>query len=112
MISVLGWTHEHFGERARLRYEALLGQAIIDIGDDPERLGVTRRDELADGAFTYHLWHSRLNVERDIGRVKRPRHFLLFRVTNNVIEVGRILHDSMELTRHLPPAYRKGDDAG
>jgi toxin ParE1/3/4 len=29
--SILIWTHEHFGEQARLRYEALLVQAIVNV---------------------------------------------------------------------------------
>ena len=28
IVSILTWTHEHFGEQARLRYEALLVQAM------------------------------------------------------------------------------------
>ncbi len=60
ILSILAWTHQQFGENARLRYEALLGQAILDVAEDPERIGVTRREEIREGAFTYHLWHSRL----------------------------------------------------
>ncbi len=30
---ILAWTHEHSGEAARLRYEELLAQAILDIAE-------------------------------------------------------------------------------
>jgi toxin ParE1/3/4 len=101
ILSILAWTHKQFGERARIRYEALLGQAILDVVENPDRTGVTNRDEIREGVFTYHLRHSRLSVDSSLGRVRKPRHFLLFRVAENVIEIGRVLHDSMELERHL-----------
>jgi toxin ParE1/3/4 len=104
IASILVWTHEHFGERARLRYEALLVQAMVDVAEDPERPGSAPRDAISPTARTYHLWHSRNHVEKALGRVRRPRHFLIYRVTDkNRIEIGRVLHDSMDLRTHLPP---------
>lgn len=55
IIEILAWSHEHFGAPARLRYEALLTQDIVDIAEDPKRTGIISRDELAVGARTYHL---------------------------------------------------------
>lgn len=46
MVKILAWTHEHFGEQARLRYEALLAQSIIVIAENPERAGSMSREEL------------------------------------------------------------------
>lgn len=103
---ILAWTHEHFGEAARLRYEELLAQAILDIAANPERSGCVSRSELSEAARTYHLYFSRDNVSPAANRVKRPRHFLLFRTADTgVVEIGRVLHDSMDLTRHLPPDF-------
>ncbi|MGC1272160.1 MAG: type II toxin-antitoxin system RelE/ParE family toxin [Planctomycetaceae bacterium] len=105
--SILAWTHEHFGERGRLRYEALLLRAILDVADDPQRSGCRPRPELAAGAMTYHLLSSRNNVPKSAGRVRKPRHFLLFRHTaDGCLEVGRVLHESMDVERHLPEEYR------
>ncbi|CAN7242777.1 hypothetical protein G6M16_004730 [Agrobacterium tumefaciens] len=43
--------------------------------------------------------------------VKYPRHLLLYRVLNpDLVGIGRILHDSMEIERHLPVDY--GDVSG
>ena len=111
--SILAWTQEHLGERARLRYEALLIQAIIDVGASPELPGSNSRPEITASARTYHLFHSRNRVAAEVGRVKKPRHILLYRFrTEGAIEIGRVLHDSMDLERHLPAEYRSlsGDD--
>ena len=105
--SVLGWTDDHFGEHARLRYEALLIQAVTDVASNPELPGSNRRDEIGANARTYHLTHSKDRVARRVGRVKKPRHFLLYRVRDDGrVEIGRVLHDSMDLVAHLSPEYR------
>jgi toxin ParE1/3/4 len=102
--SILARSFEEFGAEAARRYEALLVRAIADVAANPDRPGIHVRDEIARSACTYHLAHSRQNVVRKSMRVKRPRHFLLFRVGDcGVIEIARVLHDSMDLPRHLPP---------
>ena len=99
------WTLDAFGERAALRYDALIKQALKDIGKDPERRGSTERPEImAKGVRVYHLVFSRTRVAG--ARVKKPRHFLLYRLCGDgIIEVFRILHDSRDLGRHLPADY-------
>lgn len=104
---ILAWTHEHFGEQGRLRYEALIVRALLDIAEDPQRPGCQARPELATGALTYHLLHSRDRVPKAAGRVRKPRHLMLFRLAEDGwLEIGRVLHDSMDLERNLPAAYR------
>lgn len=106
---ILNWSRREFGEAAVARYKALIKQALLDIGNDPERPGSKERPELMiEGARTYHLEFSRTKV---IGpTVRTPRHFLLYRhLDERVIEVGRILHDSRDLERHLPEGYRRVD---
>lgn len=106
IVNILEWSHEKFCELARLRYEALLTQAIVDIAESPNRVGSTARDELAVGARTYHLWHSRNRVKKAIGVVSNPRHFLLFRISaQGDIEIGRVLHVSMDLASNLPSGH-------
>ncbi len=105
--ALLAWTHEQFGETNRLRYEALLVQAILDLALDANRAGSLKRPELAKGAYTYHLRHSRDHVSRSVGRIRKPRHLLLYRLsTDGCLEIGRVLHDSMDLIQHLPPDYQ------
>lgn len=107
IAAILEWTHEHFGERGRIRYEALLTQAIIDVADEPQRVGSQSRPEIAVGARTYHLRQSRDRVDPALGKVKQPRHFLLYRIGGDgCVEIGRVLHDTMDLKRHRPDDYR------
>lgn len=106
LSEVMEWTAKEFGSRAALRYDALIKQALRDIGADPGRPGSKERPEImVAGARTYHLAFSRDRVEGK--RVKAPRHFLLYRrAGKDVIEVARILHDSCDLARHLPRKYK------
>ena len=36
LIDIFAWTHENFGEQARLRYEALIVTGPRDIAADPD----------------------------------------------------------------------------
>jgi toxin ParE1/3/4 len=73
--AILEWTQETFGERARLRYEALLTRAILDVAGTPERPGSHDRSEIAAAVRTYHVRHSRDRVRKSIGRVRQPQHY-------------------------------------
>jgi len=105
--NILFHSHVTFGESARLRYEALIEAALHDIATNPDRVGVKERAELGSNVRTYHLFHSRESGRTEDGIVLQPRHMLLFRVTPpDIVDVGRILHDAMEIASHLPPGYR------
>jgi len=107
ILNILQYTSEQFGVQARRKYSQLIQQAIKDVQEDPERPGAKRRPELTDIARTYHLFYSRDKIRNKERIVKKPRHFLLFRISGeNELEVGRVLHDSMELNLHLPEQYR------
>ena len=101
-IEIVVWSAAQFGTAAADRYETLIGQALIDVGEDPFRAGARQRPELPEGVYAFHLTSSR---ERVVGeRVKTPRHFLLYRVVSARVEILRILHDSRDLVQHLPEA--------
>lgn len=107
IVDILAETEDRFGGTARERYQKLLVTALRDLAGDPERIGCHLRPELGDGVLTYHLRHSRERARHETGIVRQPRHLLLCRVlTPELIGIGRILHDAMELERHLPPDYR------
>ena len=101
IVSILAWSHDQFGEEARKRYEALLTTAIRDAATRSDEVGRTMRPELGEGVFSWHLAQSRTRSPG--GKVHRPRHVLICRRDDDRLVVGRILHDSMELRRHLDP---------
>lgn len=109
IVDLLASTQENFGGIARLRCERLLITALRDIASDPERVGSVARPELGENVRSCHLHHSREPAKTEYAMVIRPRHLLLFRVTRpDLIGIGRVLHDAMELERHLPSDYGDG----
>lgn len=103
IMDVLAWTHAQLGEPARLRYEQLIVAALRDVAGAPDRPGSVARPELGARVRSWHLNLSRAHVEPGAGVVRRPRHFLVYRAEPGLVEVGRMLHDAMELARHLDP---------
>jgi toxin ParE1/3/4 len=57
--------------------------------------------ELGASIRSWHLRLSREHVNPSVGIVRRPRHFLVYRLEPDLVVVGRLLHDAMELARHL-----------
>jgi len=109
LANVLTWTHEHFGERARLRYEALIARAVIEISENPYRAGSTSLSDLDRDGRMYHLKHCR--APKRATRVRKPRHLLVYRLgKDGCIEIGRILHDGMDFERQLPEEDWADDD--
>jgi toxin ParE1/3/4 len=107
IAGILAWTGENFGAQITRRYGELITTAIEEIAANPELAGSSRRPELAERCRTYHLFFSRKAAGRAGDRIRDPRHFLIYRVTESaVVEIGRVLHDSMELRAHLPNEYR------
>ena len=103
IIEILAWSETEFGGAARRRYESLIVVALIDIADDPFRPGSIARPELGAGVRSWHLRGSRERARGPGGVVQRPRHFLIYRpIDADLIAIGRVLHDAMELERHLP----------
>ncbi|MBE7373877.1 type II toxin-antitoxin system RelE/ParE family toxin [Pseudomonas lopnurensis] len=109
IIEILAWTHNHFGELARRRYEHLLATALRDISTSPERPGSKDRGELGAGARSWHLRLSGERARTENGVVHRPHHFIIYRVEPaDLVVVGRVLHDAMELERHMTQGGASG----
>jgi toxin ParE1/3/4 len=107
---ILEWSRRKFGRAAASRYRALLIQALRDIEADPMCVGSKERSELVPGVRTYRVSFSRSRVAGE--KVKAPQHFILYRsIEPGVIEIGRIIRDSVDLDRHLPEGYRQESDA-
>jgi toxin ParE1/3/4 len=94
--NIVEWTLEQFGEKQAVVYADTVIAALEALSDGPTTIGVKERVDIAKGLFTLHVARGR----------RRGRHFVLFRVTERrrarTIEVLRLLHDSMDLDRHVP----------
>jgi toxin ParE1/3/4 len=96
---ILRWTKDQFGEAQAHAYAQTLSAALQALAaGGPTTAGAKARDEIAKGLFTLHVARH--------GR--KGRHFVLFRIggdeaEHEVVEVLRVLHDAMDLARHLPP---------
>ena len=102
---ILDWTTHAFGAVGRKRYEALIQTALTDLLVDPGRIGVRQRDDIGAGICAYHLLTSRKRTT-SAAQVAKPRHLVLFRLQSNFIQVLRLLHDSMDFTRHASDLER------
>jgi toxin ParE1/3/4 len=101
IISILAWSNEQFGEEARKRYEALIAAAIRDAATRTDDVGQTPRPELEEDVFSWHLSQSRTRSRG--GSVHRPRHFLICRLDGDILVIGRVLHDAMDVQRYADP---------
>lgn len=109
IVSIIAWSHEQFGEGARKRYETLIATAIRDAAASrSEDGGRAPRPELGEGVFSWHLSRSRARAPG--GTVHRPRHFLICRRDGDTLVIGRVLHDAMDLRRHVDPRQTWDED--
>lgn len=103
IAAILDWSLQEFGEDAAERCDALIRQALLDIRANPERPGAQYRKELAEGVLVYPLRHRRERARTRLGTVRNPRHFVIYRLRGQTVEILRLLHDAREIQRHLPP---------
>lgn len=99
---ILAHSAEAFGQQARRRYRALLDVALRDLIDDPNLAGSHARAELGVGVRVYHLWHSRQRASVSGTIVSEPRHQIVYEYDEAEVRVMRILHEAMDLARHMP----------
>lgn len=96
MRQILRWTMEHFGTAQAHLYAETLSSALQTLCAGPSVPGARARPDIEAHVRTLHVARS--------GR--KGRHFILFRVADagetRVIDVLRVLHDSMDPKRHLP----------
>ena len=93
--NILVWTSGHFGRRQARIYADTLRQAIRALTEGPDLLGSRKRNDIGEDIRILHVARG--------GR--RGRHFVLYRANSRVdpptIDVLRLLHDSMDLPRHV-----------
>lgn len=90
---ILTWTLENFGTSQVNVYNETLLLALEDLTAGPDLLGVKHHGEIGADIFTLHVAR----------KGRKGRHFLMLRVRQNqkILEVLRILHDRMDLVRHI-----------
>jgi toxin ParE1/3/4 len=90
---ILAWTAERFGAQQAQIYAAIIGDALTALAAGPQVVGVRARPELGEGIESLHVARHGC----------KGRHVVFFRARESeaVIDVLRILHDSMEPQWHL-----------
>ena len=92
--AIVAWTAAHFGDVQAQKYADILTLAIAALHEGPDVIGAKTRHEIDHGLMSLHVAR--------MGR--KGSHFVVFRVaTENTIDVLRVLHESMDLMRHLQP---------
>ncbi|QCP50499.1 type II toxin-antitoxin system RelE/ParE family toxin [Trinickia violacea] len=96
--NIIRWSAERFGKAHARAYAEAISMALQELTTTgPAVTGVATRDNIVPGLLSLHVARKR----------RKGRHFIMFRVTEHdtrVIDVLRILHDAMDLPRHVPPA--------
>lgn len=91
-IDIIRRSVRDFGAMQAEIYAETLDSAIDALGEDgTETIGVKAREEIGPGIFTLHVAR--------FGR--KASHFLVFQVDGSIIDILRILHDRMDLARHI-----------
>ena len=93
LLDALVWTTDQFGALQADDYLETLTLALEAMTDGPSIVGSKVRDDIGLGIRTLHV--ARLG--------RKGRHLVVFRFADGqVIDVIRLLHDSMDLAKHLP----------
>jgi len=91
-LEIVQWSVVNFGQQQAVAYAETLSLAVSALTEGPEVSGAKRRDEIGNGVLTLHVARQ--------GR--KGRHFVVFRIGGaSTIDVLRLLHDSMDLVRHV-----------
>ena len=93
LLDALVWKTDQFGALQADDYLETLTLALEALTDGPNIVGSKVRDDIGLGIRTLHV--ARLG--------RKGRHLVVFRFADGqVIDVIRLLHDSMDLAKHLP----------
>ncbi len=89
------WTANCFGAAQARAYAATLSGAIRELAEGPAVPGARRREDIAKGIMALHV----------VRGGRKGRHVVVYRVgapaKPPVIDVLRVLHEAMDLSRHV-----------
>jgi len=96
---VLSHTLRRFGGIKHAQYKELMRRALAEIAASPCAWPAQHRPEIHRDARVFH-----------IGRRGKPaRHLFLYRISGEeFVDIGRLLHDSMDIRRHSPEGFEAG----
>lgn len=93
LAGIVDYTVEQFGARQARTYRTTLTSAIAALRAGPRLRASVSREMIAPGLRSLHVAR----------KGRRGRHLILYREgPARTIEVVRILHDAMDLGRHIP----------
>jgi toxin ParE1/3/4 len=91
--AILVWTRDTFGAHQAEVYARTIRAAFEALGLSLTPSGAKARNEIGAGYHSLHIARQR----------RRGRHVLIYReLSEGRIVIARILHDSMDIARHLP----------
>jgi plasmid stabilization system protein ParE len=98
ILAALKYSLQEHGEDATVRYAALINQAITDFTGNPDARTVRRMEHPGKKKILlrYDLPLSQNNIPSGIGRVARPRHFLVGHLEGDVLRILFLAHDRMK----------------
>jgi toxin ParE1/3/4 len=92
-VAILHWTAEQFGRQQAAVYSQTLIDALSALSADQFVPDSHARDEIQPGLRSLHVARNQ----------RRGRHLMLYRLAGQrTIDILRILHDSMDVGRHVP----------
>ena len=95
LFGITIWTLENFGEQQAQKYAETLSLAIEALEGGPEIVGAIARKDMGPSVRILHVAR----------HGKKGRHFVVFRTApEQTIDVLRLLHNNMDLTRHFSPS--------
>jgi toxin ParE1/3/4 len=96
IVDILKESRRQFGPVQRDRYARLIAKAAEMIGDNPERVGSRKRDDLLDGLRSFH-------VELAAGRLGAASHVLYYLRDDggDGVIILRVLHRRMDSVMHI-----------
>ena len=87
LIGILDYTYDKWGIEQQAKYERQLEKGRDKIRISPS-IGKKRFD-LSQGCYSYKVEH----------------HYFFYRVRNEVVEIARVLHESMNFPDHIREEY-------
>ena len=109
LARILAISTERWGSDARLRYEALLFDAIQQLAAHPDGPHTRNRSDVGRRIRSFHVQHTQREPRRE--RVRRPVHVIYYRTRQGgIIEIVRLLHERMEPSGHIATGLSESEE--